>query len=216
MSEYDAQKISDLRSKLLMKVAVANERSRAGEKWAADYQANIANLAAVNKAIDELIECVHHIDDIYHNILHYSEEHTKTAQEILMRAIEEAAALVPDASAEGVHLHYEKDHAILVTRNEQAVNDREGGGYRSVLGVLLRYSLLKAQPGAQQFMLLDEQLFTLSDTTTALLKEVLDAMKRDFAIVVIEQRRNAADGIADKEYVFAKSESGIVTVTEAN
>ena len=214
MSEYTEQSLYSISADLLMAQAKATDRYNNGSIWARKLDENKAQLARIREEIADLIACVKHLDDIYHNIEHYSAEHQRTARDILMRAIEEAGALVPDANVNGVHLQYDKDHVVLVTKNDQSVNDREGGGYRTILGVLLRYALLKAQPGALQFMLLDEQLFTLSDVTTALLKEVLDAMKRDCSIIMIEQRRNAADGISDKEYYFQKSTQNIVTVSE--
>ena len=63
-------------------------------------------------------------------------------------------------------------------------------------------------------IVLDEALFAIDDDTTARLKRVLVAMKRDTIIVIIEQRRNVADGIADKQYSYSKGEDGVITVTE--
>lgn len=214
MSKYNEQEARDLCNKFLSNIAVAKERAKAGERYHAELEINKSNLVAVNNNIREVFDCVQHLDKICHNIEYYAEEHQKTARAILDRAILEAGALVPDAGVANAHIKYTGNHATIVNVNEQAINSREGGGYRTVLGLLLRYALIKAKPGALPFMLLDEQLFTLSDTTTALLKDVLVAMKRDMTLVVIEQRRNVADGIADKEYQFSKDENGDVTITE--
>lgn len=214
MSKYTRQEASDLCNKLLSNIAVAKERARAGERYSRELEVNKASLAAVNEELKGLTLCAKHMDDIYHNITHYANEHQRTAKEILDRAIEEAGALVPDAGVANAHLKYTGNSVIVVNENDQSLDLREGGGYRTSLGILLRYALIKAQPGALPFMLLDEQTFTLSDATTAAIKEVLAAMKRDITIVMIEQRRNAADGIADKEYMFSKSADGEVVVTE--
>ena len=93
---------------------------------------------------------------------------------------------------------------------------REGGGYRAILGALLRYACLKAQPDALQMILFDEYFFTLSDTTTYAMKDVFTAMKKDMTIVCIEQRKNAMDGILDTEYLFSKDDKGNTTVSKVN
>lgn len=204
MHKYSEQEISDLRNKFLSNVAIAQERGRAGEKYHAELEINKSNLVAVNERIREIYECVKHMDDICHNIEHYAKEHQQTAKTILDRAISEAGALVPDAGVANAHIKYTGQHATIVNQDEQSINAREGGGYRAVLGILLRYALMKAGVGVLPLMLMDEQLFALSDGTTALLKDVLVAMKRDISIIIIEQRRNVADGIADKEYQFVK------------
>ena len=214
MSKYTRQEASDLCSKLLSNIAVARERAKAGERYSRELEANKANLEVVSEALRELSICAKHLDNMYHNIQHYATEHQRTAKEILDRAIEEAGALVPDAGVSNAHLKYTGNSVIVVNENDQSLDLREGGGYRTSLGILLRYALIKAQAGALPFMLLDEQTFTLSDATTAAIKEVLAAMKRDITIVMIEQRRNAADGIADKEYMFSKSADGEVVITE--
>ena len=214
MSQFNEQEARDLCNKFLSNIAVANERARAGERYHAELEINKSNLVAVNNNIREIYECVKHLDDILHNIEHYAKEHQQTARSILDRAISEAGALVPDAGVANAHIKYTDNHATIVNVDEQAINSREGGGYRTVLGLLLRYALIKAKAGALPLMLLDEQLFALSDTTTALLKDVLVAMKRDMTIIVIEQRRNVADGIVDKEYQFVKNENKDVFVTE--
>ena len=214
MSQRSREEIDNLCNKLLGQVAVAKERARAGERYTKELETNLGILNNVRNQIIKIAECVKHLDNINQNIEHYSVEHQRTAQEILNRAIEEAGALVPDACGDGVHLRYHKDAVIMVNKHGEIIDDAEGGGYRAVLGVCLKYALLKAQPGALPLIVLDEALFAIDDDTTARLKRVLAAMKRDTIIVIIEQRRNVADGIADKQYSYSKGEDGVITVTE--
>ena len=130
-------------------------------------------------------------------------------------AIAAAGDLVPDAGSAGVHLKAEANNRVtIVSSNGQNINLREGCGYRAILGALIRYAAIKAQPDAFQFILFDEYFFTLSDVTTYAVKSVMQAMAKDMTIVCIEQRRNVADGILDAEYVFKKDESGTTTVTQ--
>lgn len=205
MSGIWGENADDCRDKLLTALTIAQDRrdrGRANEGKRKEYQTRIEVL---DKQIGDTIETGNHMKDIYKNIKHYSDEHQKKAQDILDLAIEEAGNLVPDADVAGIHLNYTDNSRITIVNNKgQNVNLREGGAYRTLLGILLRYAALKAQPDAAQFMLLDEQFFTMSDTTTAQAKPIFEAMKKDITIICIEQRRNAMDGIVDMEYTFKK------------
>lgn len=214
MSKYGREEIDAIRSKLLTQLTIARERARAGEQYNLEFETNLAQLSVNQQSIADLAACVKHLDSIYQNIEHYSTEHQRTAREILSRAIDEAGALVPDACSDGVHLEYDKDTVMLVNKHGEIIDDAEGGGYRAVLGVSLRYALSKAQPGSLPFMLFDEALFAIDDDTTARLKKVLAAMKRDTTIIIIEQRRNVVDGIVDKQYHYAKGADSLIHITE--
>ena len=61
-------------------------------------------------------------------------------------------------------------------------------------------------------MLFDESFFTLSDNTTIEVRQRLEQLSKDCCIVVVEQRRNVADGIVDMEYEFVKDEQGCTHV----
>lgn len=216
MSDVIGQGFVDCRDRLLSAVTVAQDRARRGaanDGKRKDYEAKIAYLT---EQIGDVTECGNHMKDVYKNILHYSNEHQQKAKAILDLAIEEAGALIPDADVEGIRLNQAENSRITVVNGKgQNVNLREGGGYRTLLGVLLRYAALKAQPDALQVMLLDEQFFTLSDTTTGMAKPIFERMKKDMTIICIEQRRNAMDGIADQEYTFQKKkeDDGSVNTT---
>lgn len=205
MPEFGNEEFVDCRKDLLTALTVAQDRrdrGKANEGKKKDYQVRIEQL---DGRIAELLETANHMRDIYKNIKSYSDTHQERAKAVLDLAIEEAGNLVPDADVEGIHLNYgENSRVTVVNGRGQNVNLREGSGYRTLLGALLRYAALKAQPDALQFLLFDEQFFTLSDMTTSLVKPVFDAMKKDVTIVCIEQRRNAMDGICDAEYTFQK------------
>ena len=63
-------------------------------------------------------------------------------------------------------------------------------------------------------MVFDESFPYLSDTTTSLMKDVLEEMKTDISIVVVEQRHNVVDGITDGEYLFEKGADKITRVSK--
>lgn len=205
MSGIWGEDLDDCRNDILTAITICKDRANRGcanEGKRKEYQTRVEYL---NQLIGDTTETGNHMKDIYKNIKHYSDEHQKKAQDILDLAIEEAGNLVPDADVAGIHLNYTDTSRITIVNNKgQNVNLREGGAYRTLLGILLRYAALKAQPDAAQFMLLDEQFFTMSDTTTAQAKPIFEAMKKDITIICIEQRRNAMDGIVDSEYTFRK------------
>ena len=204
----------DCRSDLLSAITISQERRDRGKANEGKRQMYETKVAQLQEEIGDLIECGNHIKDIYKNIQSYSIKHQQKVRDILDLAIQEAGELVPDADVKGIHLqHTENSRVSVVNDKGQNVNLREGGGYRAVLGALLRYACLKAQPDALQFILFDEYFFTLSDTTTLGMKDIFEAMKKDLTIVCIEQRRNAMDGILDREYTFKKDLSKNTTVT---
>lgn len=215
MLEEQREEYVDCRNDLLNAMTVAmdrRDRGRANEGRRKTYESKVAQL---DEEIGDLIETGNHCKDLYKNIKSYNIRHQEKARNILDLAIEEAGNLVPDADVKGIHLnHTENNRVAVVNALGQDVNLREGGGYRVVLGALLRYACLKAQPDALQFLLFDEHFFTLSDTTTNAMKDIFEAMKKDVMIVCIEQRRNAMDGILDAEYTFRKDLMKNTTVTK--
>lgn len=195
----------DIRNDLLSILTVMQDRIERGKANEGKRQKLETRVEQLKMEIGDTTECGNHLKDVYKNILHYSQNHQRKAQAILELAIEEAGNLVPDADVNGIHLKISENSRVSIVNDKgQNVNLREGGAYRSILGALLRYACLKAQPEALQFMLWDEYFFALSDTTTGGMKDIFAAMKKDMTIVCIEQRRNVMDGLSDAEYTFKK------------
>lgn len=208
-------RLVDIRNDLISKMSVAKDRAIRGKENEAKVQQLTERRKELAAQYEDYKECGNHMRDIYKNIESYSRQHTDSARNILDLAIATAGDLVPDAGTKGIHLQSEANNRVsIVNGNGQNINLREGGGYRAVLGALLRYACLKAQPDALQFILFDEYFFTLSDTTTQAMKDIFSAMKKDVTIVCIEQRKNAMDGILDAEYTFKKDDVGTTTVTK--
>lgn len=205
MLGIQGEELVDCRNDLLKALTIAQDRrdrGRANENKVKQFETEIARL---DNEIGDMTECANHIKDIYQNIAEYERGHREKVQNILDLAIQEAGNLVPDADVAGIHLDRRPDGKVYVVNGlGQDVNLREGGGYRAILGALLRYACLKAQPDALQVILFDEYFFTLSDTTTNAIKPIFEAMKKDVTLICIEQRRNAMDGILDSEYTFKK------------
>lgn len=214
MSAEFKSRLIAVRDNLLNNMTVAQERANRGRANDGKLQQYEARLSELNRQIIETSACGNHLRDVYKNIEHYSQEHQANARLMLDLAIAAAGDLVPDAGSKGVHLKTEANNRVtIVSENGQNINLREGCGYRAILGALIRYAAIKAQPDAFQFILFDEYFFTLSDITTYAVKSVISAMSKDMTIICIEQRRNVADGILNAEYAFKKDENGDTTVT---
>lgn len=209
-------RITAVRNSLLNNMTIAQERAQKGRANDGKLQQYQARLKEIEQAIIETSACGNHLRDVYKNIEKYAQEHQRNARNMLDLAITAAGDLVPDAGTSGVHLRAEANNRVsIVNANGQNINLREGCGYRAILGAMIRYAAIKAQPDALQFILFDEYFFTLSDVTTHAMKSVLAAMAKDVTVICIEQRRNVVDGILNAEYVFKKDESGTTTVTRA-
>lgn len=214
MPEEQGEVFIDCRSTLLSILTISKDRAERGKANEGKKKMYESYVATLTEQLGDTIECGNHLKDIYKNIKSYSIQHRQKARDILDLAIREAGNLVPDADVAGIHLQQTDDNRVSVVNGKgQNVNLREGGGYRAILGALLRYACIKAQPDALQFMLFDESFFTLSDATISAAKDVFAAMAKDVTIVCIEQRRSAMDGIVDAEYTFKKGASKVTTVT---
>lgn len=166
---------------------------------------------------EELVGLANYLVRRYKNVKSYAQNHRDRIKSLVDKAIEEAGDLVPDADVKGIHMETEENgNVYVVDENKRDINAQEGGGYRAVLGALLRYAAIKSQPDALQFMLFDEYFFTLSDVTTAAMQGIFCKMKEDgITVGVIEQRRNVMAGITDREYTFRKlgDNNSIITDT---
>lgn len=215
MLDERQQRLNLLRSDLAVALNVSKERITNGKNNESRVQEYREKKDKIDIARREYTECGNHLKDIYKNIQSYARQHQDSARAILDLAIATAGSLVPDANTDGIHLQSEANNRVsIVNGQSQDINLREGGGYRAILGALLRYACLKAQPDALQFMLFDESFFTLSDTSTQYMKDIFMAMKKDATLVCIEQRRNAMDGVLDSEYTFRKDDAGTTTVSK--
>lgn len=214
MSTEFESRITAVRNSLLNNMTIAKERATRGKANDGKLQQYQVRLGEINKSLIETSACGNHLRDVYKNIEKYAQEHQRNARNMLDLAILAAGDLVPDAGTGGVHLQAEANNRVsIVNAQGQNINLREGCGYRAILGAMIRYAAIKAQPDALQFILFDEYFFTLSDVTTHAMKSVLSAMAKDMTIICIEQRRNVADGILDAEYVFKKDDNGTTSVT---
>ncbi len=215
MSESKREIPANFRNDLLEIMSVSEERYKYGLRTIAKEQEIRVKTEALRQKLANLNECANHITKMYKNIKHYANEHQKHVRDILDLAILKAGELVPDASVDGIHLEYDDSNQVTVVNGKgQNINLREGGGYRTLLGALLRYACIKAQPGALPLILFDESFFALNDITVELARDVFMSMKKDISIITIEQRNYVLSDTVDKQFVFEKGLDGITEVRE--
>ncbi len=204
--------VATVRNNLLAAMIQCKERANIGRQNEKKARECISELKFYEEKRDALKECINWIVQEYKNIEKYLIDKKEVSMEMLKLAIEKAGMIVPDADANGIHLSVNDKSARVLNGEGQDINLREGSAYRTVMGILMRYTLLKSQPDAVQMMLLDEAFSTLSDETASVMKEYLGAFKEDMLIVGIEQRNYLYDGIDRTVFQVLKGKNGSSTV----
>lgn len=198
--------LNDSRDALLTAMVQCKERAEIGKANAKKLASLESELKLYKTKQADLKETINYIRNEYKNIEQYLINKKEISMEMLKLAIEKAGLVVPDADITGIHLEVGDKTARVVNNRGQDINLREGSAFRTVMGLLMRYTLLKTQPGALQILLLDEAFSTLSDTTASTMREYLDAIKDDMLIVGIEQRSYLYEGIERITYIVSKEE----------
>lgn len=209
MSTEREQDFIAVRTRLLESAVRCKERARIGQQ-------NEKKLKEINSEIDFYIEqrkilkdSVDYMTKIYKNIEEYVEQRKRISLHMLQDAIERAGMIVPDADIEGIRLEVGEKTAAVVNRDGQDINLQEGSAFRTVMGMLMRYTLLKVQPDKLQVMFLDEAFSTLSDSTSTVMREFIEAVKDEILIIGIEQRPTLFDGM--EKTVYRAVKTGTVT-----
>ena len=167
----------------------------------------------VNKRRVKLKTTIDRCTSIYKDVQQNLDEKKQYSLDRYLKAIEQAANIVKNSDIEGARLKVEKNRAVIVDKNGQSVNAREGSALRSVAGMLMRYTSITAQMGYLPMILLDESFFTLSDNTSNDMKEYLQAFAEDLLIIGIEQRDTIFAGIPGViRYEFVKDKDKITRI----
>lgn len=204
--------ISNSRDMLLAACAQAKERAAIGREN--EEKANRINeeLKQLRTTKEVFLNCMNYMVKIYKNIEKYASDREKLSLEMLKLAISKAGYIVPDADVNGIELKVTDGSAKIVNRFGQDVNLREGSAYRAVMGILIKYTLIKSKPEAVQAIFLDEAFTALSDATTVSMREYINAFKEDILIVGIEQRSVMFEGLDPVVYVVTKGDDKITTI----
>lgn len=201
---------NSVRAALLGAIATCEERMKSGTVATQKLIELNSKKNHYEDILHKTVEVANHLRDICLNIEQYISDKKKLSMKILQAAIEQAGNIVPDAEIEGIRLAVEGKTAVIINKQGQDINKREGSAFRSVMGVLLRYALIKAQPDCIQLMYLDEAFSTLSDATADTMRKYLDAFKDDVLVIGVEQRNYLYDGIDRMVIKVVKEENGSV------
>lgn len=205
-------KTPSLRDALLSAYNICDERARVGRANATLLKQREAELEQLTRRISNYMECFNHVTTIYKNIKAHDNERKEVALQVFNKAITDVSRMIPDANMRGMHISISASGRVrIVNDKNQDINKREGGAVRTATGLLMRY-ICTRETGGIPIMLFDESFFTLSDATTLEIRSTLKEMSKYMLIIVIEQRRNVAEGCVDVEYAFVKDEFGVTHV----
>ena len=210
------EEIAFSRDSLLTAIVQSKERAEIGRK-------NDQKLINIRRDLQyyeelrlDLRETINYIVREYKNIEQFLIDKKQGSMEMLEIAVKKAGYIVPDSDTEGIHLMVGDKSAKVVNRCVQDINLREGSAFRTIMGMLMRYTLIKFQPDKLQVIWLDEAFSTLSDTTSTIMREYIDAFQSDILIVGIEQRSVLFEGIDKITYEVTKGVDKITEVKRVN
>lgn len=144
----------------------------------------IANYAALLKAIQD-----------------YSDEKRRDSNTAVMTAMRAAAYIVPSCDATIVP-RCEDGEAWFETKDGIDVSRLEGSGFRSILSVLMRAVVMRANPQFLQTLVLDEIFAKLSVENSATLSSYLPILAQDMQIISIEQKPEVFANNSHSAYKF--------------
>lgn len=131
----------------------------------------------------------------------YLDERREQSQTAILSAMQAAAYIVPSCDTTIVP-KVEDGDAWFETEDGIDVSRLEGGGYRSILSVLMRAVVLRAMSGCLQTMVLDELFAKLSVENSVTLSGYLPVLAQDMQIISIEQKPEVFAKTPHKAYRF--------------
>lgn len=206
-AEELGKEISISRDALLKAIVQSKDRAELGKR-------NADKLVSIDKDLEhymflrnDLKNTINHVVREYKNIEQYLIDKKENSMEMLELAVDKAGYIVPDSDTDGIHLKIGDKSAKVVNRLGQDINLREGSAFRTVMGMLMRYTLIKFQPNSLQVIWLDEAFSTLSDETATIMREYIEAFSQDVLVVGIEQHNVMFEGMEKTTYRVLKGEN---------
>lgn len=202
----EQQSVDDVRLSLIKAISVCDTKYKQGvelQKKAATLEESINTYTSARQKIVKTINHIIALVKLSETYLSIKERESKTA---LQAAIQNAGQLVPAANAQGARLTIDEKTAEVTLPDGSALKELEGGAYRSVLTILMRYAILHAKPGSFKMIIIDEGLSALSDETVDSFRTLLEVLKQDTLFIGIEQRSYSYRGVADVVYKFTKTD----------
>lgn len=190
---------------LLQAISVCNERISISKQNKDKYDKLHEQFVAGDQLLIIARNTANHMSKMYKNIKFFLENKKSASKDILEASIRSVSAIVQDSDLQSCTILHENNKTKILNESGQNINKREGSAARAIMGLILRYTCLKALPNKIQLMFLDEALASISSNTSTNLKELLDVFSKEIGIVGIEQRNFVYSGLASKRFHVTKT-----------
>lgn len=150
---------------------------------------------------------------IIDTLVTYLDERRQQGNSAILSAMQAAAYIVP--SCDGTIVPKVEDgEAWFETTDGIDVSRLEGGGYRSILSVLMRAVVLRSNQDYLQTMVLDELFAKLSVENSVTLSGYLPVLAQDMQIISIEQKPEVFAKTPHIAYKFALDGDHTIVTSE--
>lgn len=150
-----------------------------------DSQAKI--MRNCKAAVENLTTGIREYRGIQEALMQYLDERRQQGNAAIVTAMQAAAMIVPSCDTSIVP-KVEDGEAWFETTDGIDVSRLEGGGYRSILSVLMRAVVLRSNPQCLQTLILDELFSKLSVENSVTLSGYLPVLAQDMQVISIEQK----------------------------
>jgi hypothetical protein len=196
----EQQNFTPIGNDLLKAISTCEERIRVSRQNETRYLEVSKQKNSAEQLLDMTRATANHMNKMYKNIKFFLENKKSSSKTILEASIHSVSTIVQDSELQSCTIKHENGKTKILNFKGVNINRVDGSGARATMGLLLRYTCLKALPNKIQLMLLDEALSTLSTTSSVNLREMLEIMSKDIGIVGIEQHDVLYRGLATKRY----------------
>lgn len=159
------------------------------------------NMAITKVASDNLAAGIRAYKGLIDGLTSYLDERRQQGNTAILQAMQVAAYIVPSCDTTIIP-KVEDGEAWFETTDGIDVSRLEGGGYRSILSVLMRAVVLRSNPQYLQTLVLDELFAKLSVENSATLSGYLPILAQDMQIISIEQKPEVFSNTPHVAYRF--------------
>lgn len=198
------QNFASLGNDLLRAISTCEERVRVSRQNEARFIEVTKQKASAEQLLEMTRTTANHMSKMYKNVKSFLENKKNNSKTILEASIHSVSAIVKDSELQSCTIRHENGKTKILNKMGVNINRIEGSAARATMGLLLRYTCIKALPNKIQIMLLDEALATLSVDTSVNLREMVELLSKDIGIVGIEQKDTLYNGLAARRYRAVK------------
>lgn len=198
------QNFTSIGNDLLSAISICEERVRVSRQNEARFIEVSKQKESAEKLLEMTRTTANHMSKMYKNVKSFLENKKNNSKTILEASIHSVSAIVKDSELQSCTIKHENGKTKILNHKGVNINRVEGSAARATMGLLLRYTCLKALPNKIQLMLLDEALATLSVDSSVNLRELVEILSQDIGIVGIEQKDILYNGLASRKYRAVK------------